>query len=180
MMSVRISLFFRSCKLLIYSSSATTLTAGRKRASWVNTSRRTREIVTSFDNSALIFLASYAFVAVAVPLIVAAATALHLLCIVQSFLFINRRWPEVSIIFLTSSISIFRARNSNNPIIHLLNRLKFLSEAAIEILTNWFSHGFSCFCYRVFEKYARAEIPTKADASLCSLLLIERQRWVWK
>jgi hypothetical protein len=115
---------------------------------------------------------------VAIPLIIAAAATLHLLCIVESFLLIDGRWPEVSVLFLTASISVPSTRHPDDAIIHLLDSLKLLSKAAVKVLPKWLFHCFSSFGNRVFEEYARTQVTTEADACLCCLLLVERQRWV--
>jgi hypothetical protein len=62
----------------------------------------------------------------------------------------------------------------NYPVLHLLDRLQFLSEAAIEFLLSYrFSHGLLGLGDGILEKDAWTHVSAEADALLGGLLLIE-------
>ena len=118
--------------------------------------------------------------------IVTAAAAFHMLSIVLALLFIYRRVFNVPVShsFLviltfpdacTSLVPSLRCTgHPNYPVLHLLDRFQFLSEAPIEFFHSYrFSHGLFSLGYRILEKDAWAHVSAEADTLLGGLLLIE-------
>jgi hypothetical protein len=118
--------------------------------------------------------------------IVTAAAAFHMFSIVLALLFIYRRVFNVPVshTFLVilafpdacaSLVPSLRCTgHPNYTVLHLLDRLQFLSEAPIEFFHSYrFSHGLLGLGDGILEKDAWPHVSAEADALLGRLLLIE-------
>jgi hypothetical protein len=124
--------------------------------------------------------------AIAMSVIVTTAAAFQMLSIVLALLFIYRRVFNVPVshTFLvipdfpdacTSLVPSLRCTgHPNYPVLHLLDRLQFLSEAPFEFFHSYrLSHGLLGLGDRILEKDAWAHVSAEADTLLGGLLLIE-------
>jgi hypothetical protein len=124
--------------------------------------------------------------AIAMSLIITAAAAFHMLGIVLALLFIDRRVFKlpvshaflVILTFPDSSPSLVPSLcctgHPDYPVLHLLDRLQFLSEAPVELFPSYrLSHGLLGLGDGVLEEDAWAHVPTEADALLGGLFLIK-------
>ena len=119
-------------------------------------------------------------------LIVTTAAAFHVLGVVLALLLIHRRVFKLPVPHAFMVVLFFPdaspglvpslrcTGDPDYPVLHLLDRLQFLSEAPVELFPPYrLSHGLLGLGDGVLEEDAWAHVPTEADALLGRLFLIK-------